>query len=54
MAGSRPLYEEIADAGSLTRFGAEIEAANPSDGPGYPAQLRRAQKATGARRSWSG
>jgi acyl-CoA carboxylase subunit beta len=48
-AGSRPLYEEIADAGSLTRFGEEIEAANPSDWPGYPDQLRRAQNATGAR-----
>jgi len=48
-APSRPLYAEIADAGSLTRFGAEIEAANPSDWPGYPDQLRRAQKATGAR-----
>jgi acetyl-CoA carboxylase carboxyl transferase subunit beta len=48
-AGSRPLYEEIADAGSLTRFGEEIEAANPSDWPGYPDQLRRARNATGAR-----
>jgi acyl-CoA carboxylase subunit beta len=46
---SRPLYEEIADAGSLTRFGAEIEAADPSDWPGYPDQLRQAQNATGAR-----
>jgi acetyl-CoA carboxylase carboxyl transferase subunit beta len=43
------VYEEIADAGSLTRFGEEIEAANPSDWPGYPDQLRRAQNATGAR-----
>jgi len=48
-AGSRPLYAEIADAGSLTRFGAEIEVADPSDWPGYPDQLRRAQNATGAR-----
>jgi acetyl-CoA carboxylase beta subunit len=46
---SRPLYAEIADPGSLTRFGAEIEAANPSDWPGYPDQLRRARNATGAR-----
>jgi acyl-CoA carboxylase subunit beta len=46
---ARPLYAEIADAGSLTRFGAEIEAANPSDWPGYPDQLRRARTATGAR-----
>ena len=48
-AGSRPLYAEIADAGSLTRFGEAIEAANPSDWPGYPDQLRRARTATGAR-----
>ena len=48
-AQSRPLYAEIADAGSLTRFGEEIEAADPSDWPGYPDQLRRARKATGAR-----
>jgi acetyl-CoA carboxylase carboxyl transferase subunit beta len=48
-AGSGPLYAEIADAGSLTRFGAETEAANPSDWPGYPDQLRRARNATGAR-----
>ena len=48
-AGSRPLYAEIADAGSLTRFGEEIEAADPSDWPGYPDQLRRARTATGAR-----
>jgi acetyl-CoA carboxylase carboxyl transferase subunit beta len=43
------LYQEIADAGSLRRFGEEIEAGNPSGWPGYPAQLRRARKATGAR-----
>jgi acetyl-CoA carboxylase carboxyl transferase subunit beta len=48
-SGSRPLYAEIADPGSLTRFGEEIEPANPSDWPGYPDQLRRAQNATGAR-----
>jgi acetyl-CoA carboxylase carboxyl transferase subunit beta len=48
-AASRPLYADIADAGSLARFGEEIEAANPSDWPGYPDQLRRAQNATGAR-----
>jgi acyl-CoA carboxylase subunit beta len=48
-ARSRPLYAEIADAGSLTRFGEEIEAANPSDWPGYPDQLRQARNATGAR-----
>jgi acetyl-CoA carboxylase beta subunit len=48
-AGPRPLYAEIIDGESLTRFGAEIEAANPSDWPGYPDQLRRARNATGAR-----
>ena len=48
-ASSRPLYAEIADAGSLTRFGEEIEAANPSEWPGYRDQLRRARNATGAR-----
>ena len=48
-AASSPLYAEIADAGSLTRFGEEIEAANPSDWPGYPDQLRRARTATGSR-----
>jgi acyl-CoA carboxylase subunit beta len=47
--GSRPLYAEIADPGSLARFGEEIEAANPSDWPGYPGQLRRARTATGTR-----
>jgi acyl-CoA carboxylase subunit beta len=47
--GSRPLYAEIADPGSLVRFGEEIEAADPSDWPGYPDQLRRARSATGAR-----
>lgn len=46
---ARPLHAEIADAGSLTRFGEEIEAANPSDWPGYPDQLRRARKAAGTR-----
>jgi len=49
MAADRPLYAEIADPGSLARFGEEIEAANPSDWPGYPGQIRRARAATGAR-----
>jgi acetyl-CoA carboxylase carboxyl transferase subunit beta len=49
MATDRPLYAEIADPGSLARFGEEIEAANPSDWPGYPDQLRRARTATGVR-----
>jgi acetyl-CoA carboxylase carboxyl transferase subunit beta len=46
---ARPLHAEIADAGSLTRFGEEIEAADPSDWPGYPDQLRRARNAAGTR-----
>jgi acetyl-CoA carboxylase beta subunit len=49
MATDPPLYAEIADPGSLARFGEEIEAANPSDWPGYPDQLGRARTATGAR-----
>jgi acetyl-CoA carboxylase carboxyl transferase subunit beta len=49
MAPERPLYAEVADPGSLVRFGEEIEAADPSDWPGYPDQLRRARAATGAR-----
>jgi acyl-CoA carboxylase subunit beta len=48
-AGSRPLYAEIADPGSLARFGEEIEAADPSGWPGYPDRLRQARIATGAR-----
>jgi acetyl-CoA carboxylase carboxyl transferase subunit beta len=44
-----PLYAEIADPGSLARFGEEIEAADPSDWPGYPDQIRRAQRAAGTR-----
>ena len=41
--GPGPLYLQIADQGSLRPFGEEIEAGNPSDWPGYPAQLRRAR-----------
>jgi acetyl-CoA carboxylase carboxyl transferase subunit beta len=48
-AGPRPLYAEIADPGSLARFGDDIEAANPSHWPGYPDLLVRARNATGAR-----
>jgi acetyl-CoA carboxylase carboxyl transferase subunit beta len=44
-----PFYAEIADPGSLARFGEEIEAADPSDWPGYPDQIRRARNAVGAR-----
>jgi acetyl-CoA carboxylase carboxyl transferase subunit beta len=48
-AGSPALYREVADAGSLDRFGEEIEPGNPAGWPGYEDQLRRARKATGAR-----
>jgi acetyl-CoA carboxylase carboxyl transferase subunit beta len=48
-AGHRALYHAVADAGSLRQFGQEIEAGNPSGWPGYEEQIRRAQRATGAR-----
>lgn len=41
-AGPRPLYQQIADAGSIGRFGEEIEPGDPSDWPGYSGQLRLA------------
>ena len=41
------LYAAIADAGSLARFGGQIEAVDPAGWPGYPAQLRRARAAAG-------
>jgi acetyl-CoA carboxylase beta subunit len=47
-AGSRALYHAVADAGSLGRFGEEIEAGNPSGWPGYEEQLRWARNAAGA------
>jgi acetyl-CoA carboxylase carboxyl transferase subunit beta len=46
---ARPLYAEIADPGSLARFGEEIEAGDPSSWPGYPDQICRAREAAGAR-----
>jgi acetyl-CoA carboxylase carboxyl transferase subunit beta len=46
--GPDPLYLKIADQGSIRPFGAKVEAGNPSDWPGYPAQLRRARASTGA------
>lgn len=49
MAGPAALYTEIVDPGSMAPFGGEIEAADPSNWPGYPDQLRRARSATGAR-----
>ena len=44
-----PLYAEVADPGSLARFGEDIAAADPSDWPGYPEQLRRTRIAAGTR-----
>src|SRR3984893_17217372 len=47
-AGARALYHAVADAGSLGRFGEEIEAGNPSGWPRYGEQLRWAENAAGA------
>jgi acetyl-CoA carboxylase beta subunit len=47
--GSRPLYADLVDDGSISRFGEQIEAANPSDWPEYSEQIRAARAATGAR-----
>ncbi|HEY6314600.1 MAG TPA: carboxyl transferase domain-containing protein [Streptosporangiaceae bacterium] len=46
---ARPLYAEIADPGSLARFGEEIEAGDPNDWPGYSDQICRARESSGAR-----
>jgi acyl-CoA carboxylase subunit beta len=48
-AGRRPLYEDVADDGSISRFGEDIEPANPNGWPGYEDQLAAARVATGAR-----
>ena len=45
----RALYAAVADAGSLARFGDQVEAGDPAGWPGYPAQLRRARAAAGGR-----
>ena len=39
---AEPLYQQVADPGSVVPFGAEIEAANPSGWPGYDRLLQRA------------
>lgn len=44
-----PLYDQVADPGSLAPFAEEVEAGNPSGWPGYARLLRRARLATGAR-----
>jgi acetyl-CoA carboxylase carboxyl transferase subunit beta len=48
-AALRPLYQDVADDGSIRRFGEEIEPANPNGWPGYEDQLAAARAATGAR-----
>jgi acetyl-CoA carboxylase carboxyl transferase subunit beta len=45
----RPLYASVVDPGRLARFGDGIEAGDPAGWPGYPALLRRARAAAGAR-----
>jgi len=45
----RPLYASVADPGRLARFGDEIKAGDPAGWLGYPALLRRARAASGAR-----
>ena len=47
--GGRPLYAAVADPGRLARLGDGIEAGDPAGWPGYPALLRRARAAAGAR-----
>ncbi|HEV3066451.1 MAG TPA: carboxyl transferase domain-containing protein, partial [Streptosporangiaceae bacterium] len=44
-----PLYREVADPGSLDRFGEEAEAGDPAGWPGYRSLLRRARLTAGAR-----
>lgn len=46
---STALYRVIADRGSLMPFGGETEHGNPSDWPGYAAELERARLTSGAR-----
>jgi acetyl-CoA carboxylase carboxyl transferase subunit beta len=47
--GQRPLYVELADRGSVSRFGDDIEPGNPIGWPGYPQQLAAARATTGSR-----
>ncbi len=47
--GPCPVYVDLADHGSLRRFGDDVEAGNPSDWPGYAQQLAAARAATGSR-----
>jgi acyl-CoA carboxylase subunit beta len=45
----RPLYAVVADPGRLARLGDGIEVGDPARWPGYPALLRQARAAAGAR-----
>jgi acetyl-CoA carboxylase carboxyl transferase subunit beta len=48
-ADPRPLYAELADIGSLSSFGDDVELGNPNRWPGYGEQLAAARAATGSR-----
>jgi acetyl-CoA carboxylase beta subunit len=45
----RQLYAELADYGSLRRFGDDFEPGNPNGWPGYAEQLATVRAATGSR-----
>lgn len=45
----QPLYQHLADSGSIDRFGEQIETPDPSGWPGYPEQIAVARRATGSR-----
>ena len=45
----RPLYQQIADPGSVVHFGEEAEAHNPSQWPEYEREIQRARDAAGSR-----
>lgn len=47
-SGPRGFYHQVVDPGSLVRFGADIEPGNPSDWPGYPAEISRARQTAGS------
>jgi acyl-CoA carboxylase subunit beta len=47
--GPRPVYTELVDDNSLSRFGDDIEPGNPNGWPGYAKQLAAARIATGSR-----
>lgn len=47
--GPRPVYAELVDHDSLSRFGDDIEPGNPNGWPGYAEQLTATRAATGSR-----